>query len=68
MNYMKKAVPLIVNCIKSHMGKYNTASYAKGIVLQKPSSNLEWFVHSCDLLSSKKYLEFDFDKYYKTLK
>jgi len=68
MDYMRKAVPLTVMCIKSHMGKYNTAPYAKGVVLPKPSKNLEWFVHSCDLLSSKKYLEFDFDKYYKTLK
>lgn len=68
MEYFKIAIPRIFNCIKSHMGKYNTAPYAKGIELPKPKNNLEWFVHSCDLLSSKKYLEFDFDKYYKTLK
>lgn len=67
MEYIKKAVPLIFKCIKSHMGIYTTASYAKGIELPKPASNLEWFVHSCDLLSSKKYIGFDFDKYYSTL-
>lgn len=68
MNYFKIAIPLVSNCIKSHMGIYTTAPYAKGIVLPRPSNNLEWFVHLCDLLSSKKYLEFDFEKYYKTLK
>lgn len=68
MRYFRATVPLISNCIKSHMGIYTTAPYAKGIVLPKPSNNLEWFVHSCDLLSSRKYIEFDFDKYYSSLK
>ena len=68
MDYMKKTIPLVFKCIKSHMGIYTTASYAKGIELPKPASNLEWFVHSCDLLSSKKYIGFDFDKYYQTLR
>lgn len=68
MDYFKITIPLISQCIKSHMGKYTTAPYAKGIILPKPKNNLEWFVHLCDLLSSKKYIEFDFEKYYKTLK
>lgn len=68
VDYFKKAIPLVSQCIKSHMGIYTTAPYARGIVLPKPSSVLEWFVHSCDLLSSRKYLEFDFDKYYSSLK
>lgn len=68
MGYIKTTIPLIFKCIKSHMGKYTTAPYAKGIELPKPMSNLEWFVHSCDLLSSRKYIEFDFNKYYETLK
>lgn len=67
-SYLKRAIPLVSKCIKSHMGIYTTAPYARGIVLPKPSGNLEWFVHSCDLLSSRKYLEFDFDKYYSSLK
>lgn len=67
MEYIRKVVPLVFKCIKSHMGIYTTAPYAKGIELPKPASNLEWFVHSCDLLSSKKYIGFDFDKYYSTL-
>ena len=68
MNYMKKTIPLIVKCIKSHMGKYTTSNYSKGVVLPRPASNLEWFVHSCDLLSSKKYIGFDFDKYNNMVK
>lgn len=67
-NNLKNAIRLIYKCIQSHMGIYTTAPYAKGIVLPKPDSNIEWFVHLCDLLSSRKYLEFDFDKYYKVLK
>ena len=68
MDYIRKAIPLVFKCIKSHMGKYTTAPYARGIVLPRPVTNLEWFVHSCDLLSSKKYLEFNFEKYYKAVK
>ena len=68
MDYIRKTIPLVFKCIKSHMGKYTTAPYAKGIVLPRPITSLEWFVHSCDLLSSKKYIGFDFDKYYKAVK
>lgn len=63
MEYMKTVVPLIYKCIASHMGQYNTAVYAKGIKLPKPSSGLEEFVHMCDYLASRKFLIFDFDKY-----
>ena len=66
--YLRIAISLTFKCIQCHMGKYTTAPYARGVVLPKPENNLEWFVHLCDLLSSRKYLEFDFEKYYKTLK
>lgn len=68
MIYLKKVIPLIFNAIMCHMGKYNTAPYAKGIVLPKPTTAFEWFCHQCDLLSSRKYLEFDFEKYDKAVK
>lgn len=63
MEYMKLIVPLIHGCIASHMGQWNTASYAKGIVLPKPKSGIELFVHLCDYLASRKFLVFDFDVY-----
>lgn len=63
MDYMKMAVPLVHGAIASHMGEWNTASYAKGIVLPTPQSGIERFVHICDYLASRKFLIFDFDKY-----
>lgn len=63
MDYMKMVVPLVHGCIASHMGQFCTAPYAKGIVLPKPKSGLEQFVHMCDYLGSRKFLIFDFDVY-----
>jgi len=68
IDYLKKTIPLVKKCIESHMGIYNTASYARGVVLPKPMSNLEWFVHSCDLLSSRRYIDFNFEKYNMAVK
>ena len=65
---LKEVIPFISRCIMSHMGKYNTSKYEKDVVLLKPTTVLEWFVHSCDLLSSKKYLNFDFGEYLATIK
>ena len=67
MIHLKEMIPLIERCLMSHMGKYNTSKYEKDIVLLKPTTVLEWFVHSCDLLSSKKYLGFDFGEYLNTI-
>lgn len=65
MEYMKVVVPLIYSCIASHMGEWNTAPYAKGVVLPKPKLGVEHFVHLCDYLASRKFLLFDFDVYAK---
>lgn len=65
MNYMKAIIPLVHSCIASHMGEWNTAPYAKGIVLPKPKLGIEEFVHMCDYLASRKFLLFDFDVYDK---
>ena len=46
------------------MGQYNTALYAKGIVLPKPQTGLEDFVHLCDLIASRKFFDFNFEVYY----
>ena len=59
--YMKEVVTAVYNCVASHMGEWNTANYAKGIVLPKPSNKLEEWVHMCDYLGSRKYIEFNFD-------
>ena len=63
MEYMKKMIPMIHGAIASHMGQWNTAPYARGVVLPKPKTGVEQFVHMCDYLASRKFLIFDFDKY-----
>ena len=61
---MKVIISTIYGCISSHMGQYNTALYAKGIVLPKPQTGLEDFVHLCELIASRKFFDFNFEVYY----
>lgn len=65
MGYMKIVVPMVYGAIASHMGQWSTAPYAKGVVLPKPVTPVEHFVHLCDYLASRKFLEFNFDVYNK---
>ena len=52
---------VICNCIASHMGSFNTDR--NGVeILPKPTSNMQQFVHLCDFLSSRRFLEINFDK------
>lgn len=50
---------IVVNAIKSHMGEWNTDNY--GNVLPKPNTKIGKFVHMCDYLSSRKFLDMKFD-------
>lgn len=47
--------------IESHMGKWNTSAYSK-VVLPIPRNELEKYVHRCDYLASRNYLNIKFDK------
>ena len=47
--------------IESHMGKWNTNKYSK-VTLPLPSDKLGRFVHMCDYLASRNYLDVKFDK------
>jgi hypothetical protein len=51
----------IHSCISSHMGQWNTDYKSKKEILPKPVSAMEKFVHQCDYLASRKYLEVNFD-------
>ena len=46
--------------IESHMGPWN-ADYNGNEVLPKPKTKYENFVHMCDYLASRKYLNVEFD-------
>lgn len=55
---------LLYDCIATHMGQWNTARYSK-VVLPTPKTKYQKFVHLCDYLASRKFLEVNFDKIYK---
>lgn len=55
-------VERIAKMDSSHMGKWNTNEYCKGVVLPLPQTVEEKFVHMCDFLSSKKFMHIDFDE------
>ena len=48
--------------IESHMGEWTYDSYQKKEVLPKPRSAEQRFVHMCDFLASRKFLDIKFDK------
>lgn len=51
----------LCSCISSHMGPWNT-NYDGVEVLPKPKNAMERFVHMCDYLSSKKFLDVEFEE------
>ena len=56
-NYKNKQdLDLISQLIESHMGEWNCD------ILPKPKTEAQKFVHTCDHLASRKFLEVNFDK------
>ena len=51
---------IVYDAIASHMGEWTTAKYSK-TVLPKPKNKIQKFVHMCDYLASRKFLEVNFD-------
>lgn len=54
-------INFIAKVISSHMGQWNTSSYSN-IVLPKPKDKYEFFVHECDYLASRKFINVEFDE------
>ena len=48
------------NVVSSHMGPYNTNAYSD-VILPVPKNKYQKFVHMCDLLASRKFLDVKFD-------
>ena len=46
--------------VASHMGQWNTCKWSS-VELPKPEDAMQNFVHICDYLASRKYLEFNFE-------
>jgi len=51
----------IADCIKTHMGEWNTDYKSKKEVLPKPNNEMQKFVHLCDYLASRKMIEINFN-------
>lgn len=54
-------IMFICNIIESHMGEW-TRDYKGNEVLPKPVNKYQKFVHMCDFLASRKFLDIKFDK------
>jgi len=50
----------VANCIQSHMGSWNTSKRSK-LILPKPQTEAQKFLHMCDFLASRKDIEIIFD-------
>ena len=51
----------VSNAVASHMGPWNTNSYSE-VVLPIPKAPMEKFVHMCDYLASRRFINLDFDE------
>lgn len=51
---------LITNMIESHMGQWNTNKYSN-VVLPLPKTKHQKFIHMCDYLASRKFLDVNFE-------
>ena len=54
-------VEFMCKVIESHMGPWNTHPYTKEEILPKPKTKYENFVHMCDYLASRKFLDVKFE-------
>lgn len=57
-----ETISAICACIASHMGSWNTDYKTKEEILPKPITPMEKFVHLCDYLASRRFLEVNFEK------
>ena len=59
-------IDFLTGCIAAHTGEWNTDYRSKRVILPKPKTAAQKFVHQCDLLASRRWLIVDFgDDYYK---
>lgn len=56
----KEQEKIVCNAIASHMGQWNTNRGSK-IELPKPIDKIQKFVHMCDYLASRKFIEINFE-------
>ena len=59
---MITTIKMICDCIATHMGSWNKDYKTGEEILDKPETNMQKFVHMCDYLASRKFLEVNFEK------
>ena len=57
----KDDISFVCKVIESHMGPWNTHPYTKEEILPVPKDKFQNFVHMCDYLASRKFLDVRFD-------
>lgn len=55
-----KDINFIISVVSSHMGEWNTNPYSN-VTLPLPKDKYQRFVHMCDFLASRKFLDVKFD-------
>lgn len=55
-----KEIDFLTNVISSHMGMWNTNPYSN-VTLPVPHNKYQRFVHMCDFLASRKFLDVKFE-------
>lgn len=53
-------INFVCDCVETHMGEF-TKNYKGEEILQEPKNKYQRFVHMCDYLSCKKFLNVKFD-------
>ena len=54
-------VQIVGNAVAHHMGQWTTARWSKA-VLEQPETEIERFVHLCDYLASRKFIDIKFEE------
>lgn len=60
LSWSDEDIDMISSMIESHMGEWNTNQYSS-VVLPLPHNRYQKFVHMCDFLSSRKFLDVKFE-------
>ena len=61
LNMSEEELEKMCNAVASHMGPWYTSSYSD-VVLPVPKAPIEKFVHMCDYLASRRFINLDFDE------
>ena len=58
----KEVAEKIAELVLTHMGQWNTDYKTKMVIIPKPTTKTQNFVHLCDFLASRKSLEYNFEE------